>query len=136
MELGAALSENFPSKSVTVPVVVPFTNTETPIIGSPVSSTIVPVTVLFWATIWESDTLPPQWIFSHCRKSHRHHGCRKSPNKESTSLCAYKKAHGSLVFFHVFRLTICVILMIAFLPYIRVIIEILFLFYSSKFFFI
>ena len=52
MALAGTLRENFPSKSGIVPVVVPFTWTETPIRGSPVSSKIVPVTVLVWLTTW------------------------------------------------------------------------------------
>ena len=60
MALAGTLRENFPSKSVIVPVVVPFTWTETPIRGSPVSSKIVPVTVLVWLTTWELvDFTPP-----------------------------------------------------------------------------
>ena len=38
-------SENLPSMSVTIPLVVPFSTTLAPIIGSPFASTTTPVTV-------------------------------------------------------------------------------------------
>ena len=48
IELGETpLSENLPSISVIVPLVLPFTRTFTPMTGSPVWSTTVPVTVMF-----------------------------------------------------------------------------------------
>ena len=42
--------ENLPSKSVTVPVVVPLTNIEAPGNGAPVSSSTVPVTIPNFST--------------------------------------------------------------------------------------
>ena len=39
----------FPSKSVWVPVLLPFTSILTPGMGSPLVSFTVPVTVFFWA---------------------------------------------------------------------------------------
>ena len=47
---GASVIVNLPSKSVTAPVVLPFTNTEAPIIGSLSSAEItIPVMGEFWA---------------------------------------------------------------------------------------
>lgn len=48
------LKEKLPSTSVIVPIVVPFTDTFAPIIASPFSSVIMPLTVFLFAVKPES----------------------------------------------------------------------------------
>lgn len=46
-----AFNRKLPSKSVMVPLVVPFTITLAPIIGSPVVSLTIPLTTICWANV-------------------------------------------------------------------------------------
>jgi len=53
--LSGTIKENSPSVFVTVPEVVPFTDTETPGIGAPLSSVTFPEIFLVWAN---TDSMP------------------------------------------------------------------------------